>query len=297
MKKLKYFVRDILRLILKPKGYTFLRFILTHKYIPNFSNPSSFSEKIIFRKFNVKPKVLSKFVDKYTVKEYVKDKIGEKYLIPTLFVTDNIKPKDFSSLPSEFVIKTSNGGGGENVQLVENKSVIDLDKLSEKFNKYLKLKVGNNVDEYFYDIEKPQIIIEKLMRHNDGSFPSDYKIHVFNGYKEDKVIIQIDEDRFGNHKRSLFDIEKNKLDFDIQPKYDSVASNYNWPQNLDEMINVAKALAHDFKYVRVDLYNIDGNIYFGELTFCHGSGWEPFSSKSADFLLGSYWEEFNTGNS
>lgn len=292
MKRLKYFVRDISRIVLRPKGYTFFRFVLTHKYIPRFSKPRTFSEKIIYRKFNINPKELSTFVDKYTVREYVKNKIGEKYLIPILFVTDNIKQKDFDSLPSEFVIKTSNGGGGENVKLIQNKDNVDLYHLSEIFNQYLKIKAGSAVDEHFYDIEKPQVIVEKLMRHKDGSFPSDYKIHIFNKKNETKFIIQIDEDRFGNHKRSLFDINKRKLNFDIQPKYESVKTDYNWPDNFDEMIDVAKKLAEDFKYVRVDLYNIDGSIFFGELTFCHGSGWEPLSSKEADFLLGSYWEEF-----
>ncbi|KAE8177963.1 ATP-grasp fold amidoligase family protein [Photobacterium carnosum] len=291
-KKIKYRVRDFLRCIFSPLGYTWGRFIVTHKYIPNFKSPKSFSEKLIYRKFNVDPKLLSILVDKYTVRRYVKEKIGDEYLIPLYLVTEYINISDFEKLPSEFVIKTSNGGGGENVKLIENKNTIDLNHLSETFNQYLTIKAGHGVDEHFYDIEKPQVIIEKLMRHKDGSFPSDYKIHVFNKKNETKIIIQIDEDRFGNHKRSLFDINKQKLNFDIQPKYESVKSDYDWPNNFDEMIYVAKKLSEDFKYVRVDLYNIDGSIYFGELTFCHGSGWEPLSSKETDFLLGSYWEEF-----
>ena len=293
IKVIKYIVRDGIRLILSPKGYTYLRFLFTHKYIPKISSPRTFSEKIIYRKFNVAPETLSKLVDKFTVRDYVKEKVGEQSLIPLLLVKEHISSGDFYNLPSEFVIKTSNGGGGENVRLITNKENTDLSSLSNQFNQYLKINVGNAVDEHFYDIETPQVIVEKLMRHKDGSFPSDYKIHVFNKTNDCKVIIQIDEDRFGNHKRSLFDINKNKLDFDIQPKYDSVKSDYNWPDNFDEMIDVAKKLSEDFKYVRVDLYNIDGRIYFGELTFCHGSGWEPLSSKEADFLLGSYWEEFN----
>lgn len=292
MKKIKYIIRDFTRFVLTKKGYTFVRFLFTHGYIPSLLKPRSFSEKIIYRKFNVDPKLLSAFVDKYTVRDYIKRKIGNEYLIPLYLVTGNIKVSDFEKLPSEFVIKTSNGGGGENVKLIENKDAINLNGLSETFNQYLTIKAGHGVDEHFYDIEKPQVIVEKLMRHKDSSFPSDYKIHVFNKKNETKIIIQIDEDRFGNHKRSLFDINKQKLDFDIQPKYESVKSDYNWPDNFDEMIDVAKKLSEDFKYVRVDLYNIDGSIFFGELTFCHGSGWEPLSSKEADFLLGSYWEEF-----
>lgn len=288
-KKFKYLTRDILRFILGKKGYTYFRFIITHGYFPSLNNPRSFSEKIIFRKFNVEPKSLSRFVDKYTVREFVKEKIGGEYLIPLLKVKSSISPRDFDDLPSSFVLKTSNGGGGENVLIVEDKSKLDLDVICKQFNGYLNIKVGHIVDEHFYDIEKPQIVFEKLIKHQDGRYPSDYKLHVFNG-QESKVIVQIDADRFSNHKRSLFDENLKRLDFDIQPKYDSIEDSYNFPLNMDNLIVTAKKLSAQFKYVRVDLYNVDGKIYFGELTFCHGSGWEPISSKEADYLLGSYWE-------
>lgn len=291
-KKIKYFIRDVIRFLLGKKGYTYIRFILTHGYLPSLNNPRSFSEKIIHRKFNVEPHILSKFVDKYTVREFVKEKIGAEYLIPLIKVKSSISPEDFDDLPTSFVMKTSNGGGGENVLLVEDKSKLDLNAVCFRFNEYLKIKVGKIVDEHFYDIEKPQIIFEELIKHQDGRYPSDYKLHVFNG-QESKVIVQVDADRFGNHKRSLFDKNLKRLDFDIQPKYDSIDDTYVFPLNMNELINVAKKLSEQFKYVRVDLYNVDGQIYFGELTFCHGSGWEPLSTKEADYLLGSYWEEYN----
>lgn len=292
IKKLKYFTRDILRLVLGKKYYTYFRFTVTHRYIPNFKNPRSFSEKIIYRKFNSDPHLLSKYVDKYTVREFIKDKIGEEYLIPLIKVVDSLSVKDFDSLPGCFVMKTSNGGGGENVLLVEDKSKLNLDEVCHRFNEYLKIKVGHIVDENFYDIEKPQIIFEELIKHKNGHYPSDYKLHVFNGQKS-RVIVQIDADRFGNHKRSLYDEKLQRLSFDIQPRYDSIPDTYEFPSNMDELIAVGKKLSEQFKYIRVDLYNVDGKIYFGELTFCHGSGWEPISTQKADFLLGSYWEEYN----
>ncbi|NOI37774.1 hypothetical protein F0251_04900 [Vibrio sp. 070316B] len=291
-KKLKFIIRDLSRFILGRRGYTYVRFLFTHKYFPNFKRPRSFSEKIIYRKFNVNPSAISKFVDKYTVRGFIKEEIGEEYLIPLLKETVSVTCEEFSELPDSFVMKTSNGGGGENVLIVEDKSKLDVEALCMQFNDYLKIKVGHIVDEHFYDIEKPRVVFEKLIKHKDGSYPSDYKLHVFNG-KESKVIIQVDSDRFGNHKRSLFDEKLNRLNFDIQPKYDAVNDEYNFPSNMNELIDVAKKLAKQFKYVRVDLYNVDEKIYFGELTFCHGSGWEPFSSKDADFYLGSLWDEFN----
>jgi hypothetical protein len=290
-KKIKYFTRDIMRLFLGKKGYTYIRFILTHGYFPALNNPRSFSEKLIHRKFNTEPHLLSKFVDKYTVREFVKKIIGAEYLIPLIKVKLSITPEDFDDLPASFVLKTSNGGGGENVLLVEDKSKLNLNDVCSRFNEYLKIKVGHIVDEHFYDIETPHIIFEELIKHQDGSYPSDYKLHIFNGHNP-KVIVQVDADRFGNHKRSLFDENLQLLDFYIQPKYDSIET-YVFPSNMDELIAIAKKLSEQFKYVRVDLYNVDGKIYFGELTFCHGSGWEPIKPTSADFMLGKCWEEYN----
>lgn len=293
-KTIKYLVRDIIRFFLRPKGYTYIRFLKTHKYFPKLTKPKTFSEKLIFRKFAVEAKELSEFVDKYTVREHVKNSIGEQYLIPLIKSVTHLNVHDFLDLPNSFVMKTSNGGGGENVLIVENKSELDLDKLCKQFNAYLKIEVGKTVDEHFYDIETPRIIFEKLIKQRNGGYPSDFKLHIFQGELEDdeKVIVQVDADRFENHKRSLYSENLKLLSYNIQPKYDNLGSGYDFPENMNALIALAKQLAKPFKYVRVDMYNVDGVIYFGELTFCHGSGWEPMSSKSADELWGSYWNEF-----
>jgi len=294
MKIIKYLVRDIIRFFLRPKGYTYLRFLKTHKYLPKFSKPKTFSEKLIVRKFTVEPKKLSKFVDKYTVRQHVKDTIGEEYLIPLIKSVPYLKVSDFTDLPRSFVIKTSNGGGGENVLIVEDKSELDLDKICKQFNAYLKIKVGRIVDEHFYDVESPRIVFEKLIKLNSGGYPSDFKLHIFQGESDNTeiVIVQVDADRFENHKRSLYNEDLELLDYNIQPKYDTLGASYHFPSNMKELILLAKKLASPFKYVRVDMYNVDGLIYFGELTFCHGSGWEPMSSKGVYELWGSYWREF-----
>ncbi|WP_394153215.1 ATP-grasp fold amidoligase family protein [Vibrio maritimus] len=289
-KKGKYILRDTVRFLLGPKHYTWLRFVITHKYLPNFTSPRSFSEKIIARKFHSDSLLFSSFVDKYKVREYVSSTIGDRFLVPLIYHSTFLCLDDFELLPDSFVIKTSNGGGGEHVRVVINKEEEDLKVLADEFNRFLKMKVGTAVDEHFYDVEEPRIVIEELLLDSEGKCPDDFKIHVFNNSLETKVIIQIDEDRFQGHKRSLYDEGCNRLDFSIQGKYPEVGSGFEFPNNIDEMVKVAKRLSADFKYVRVDLYNVDGVIYFGELTFCHGSGWEPFSSKEYDFKIGSYWE-------
>lgn len=288
-KKIKNKIRDFIRLVLGPLNYTKIRFFLVHGYLANLKEPRSFSEKIIKRKFDNNSSRFSKLVDKYTVRNYVAHKIGSDYLIPLIKVVDRLELSDFNDLPMSFVIKNTNGGGGENVLLVENKKKLDLEVVCRRFNGYLNYKIGSRIDEKFYDIERPRIVVEHLIKNKDGSYPSDYKFHVFNGVNG-KVIIQVDADRFGNHKRSLYDENLNRLSFDIQPKYSPIDDDYKFPSNMTELMILAKKLADDFSYVRVDMYNVDGRIYFGEMTFCHGSGWEPISPTSADFLLGSYWQ-------
>lgn len=292
-KAIKYFIRDSARFFLGKKSYTVLRFIFTHKYLPSFSPPRSFSEKIIFRKFSEDSIFFSKFVDKYVVRGFVKEKLGDDYLIPLLKVKDHIHPSDFDDLPNKFVIKTSNGGGGENVLIVEDKESLDLYHVCNRFNSYLELTVGDAVDECFYDIEKPRIIFESLIKNDDGTYISDYKIHVFNSNNRSKVFIQVDSDRFSNHKRSIYNEDLTIAPFYIQPKYPTISVDFKFPDNINELIRLAKCLADDFKYVRVDMYSVDGEIFFGEMTFCHGSGWEPIEPKEFDFSLGHFWDEYN----
>lgn len=295
-KIVKNVIRDCLRFFIGRDLYIKFRFLITHGYFFNLDEPSSWNEKIQIRKIKTKGELYSKYVDKYTVREYVKDTIGEEYLIPLLSKTTRVTSEFFKNTPHQFVIKTSNGGGGENVKVVLDKSkLVELDALAEQFNHYLKIKIGKKIDESFYDVETPQVLMEELLMHKDGSLPSDYKLHIFqgDGSNQEKVIVQVDSDRFSNHKRSLYSESLEKLDFSIQPKYEQIDDSYEFPINMPELISLAKKLAKPFKYVRVDMYNVDGKVYFGELTFCHGSGWEPLSSKDADFYLGSLWKEFN----
>ncbi len=278
-----------MRAMLGREGYIWLRFLVTHKYFPDFNNPRTFSEKIIYRKLHDDPNIYSKLVDKYKVREYVDKVIGKEHLIPLIKVCDNISPKDFEDIPESFVIKTSNGGGGEHVLIVEDKSKLQLLDVCNKFNSYIQQDIGSKIDEYFYDIEKPVIIFEELIKHNNGSYPSDYKIHIFGS---EKVIIQVDTNRFEDHCRSLFDENLKRLEFSIQPKYKPVDSAYEFPSNIVDLISKAKSLSKGFKYVRVDMYSVESKIYFGELTFCHGSGWEPIKPKEKDFSLGNLWDEY-----
>lgn len=292
-KRIKNAIRDVIRAILPKKIYIKIRFLLTHGYLCNLKIPKTWNEKIQYRKLNTSPTRFSSYVDKLAVRKYVIKTIGEEYLIPLIGQYRAITASDIEGLPNAFAIKTSNGGGGENVKIIRDKNLIDTEKLASEFNEYIKIKIGSKIDEPFYDVETPHILVEELMLDDADKVPSDYKIHIFQGDPSEQVIIQIDSDRFGNHKRSIYDESLNKLDYDIKPKYDSIDESYVFPENIHKLLELAKQLAKPFPYVRVDMYSIKSKVYFGEMTFCHGSGWENMSSKEADLLLGSYWKEYD----
>ncbi len=289
---MKNSVRDLLRICFGAKGYTYFRFIITHKYLPNLKKPRSFSEKIIYRKFNVDPNELSKYVDKYTVRDYVKEKIGERYLIPLLLVKDKISIEDFNSLPQSFVIKTSNGGGGNNVSVITDVNSVDHKSICNLFNEYVGCKFGARVDELFYDIENPKIMFETLLSNKDQSPLLDYKFHIFKGRNKLKIFLQINSEyNTKNCTKTLYNLSGNisHIQFD---GYSYGSDSIKLPSNFNKMLEVALILSEPFKYSRIDLYNVEGIIYFGEITFCPASGWDKFNNKKFDFLFGDYWNEF-----
>lgn len=288
-KKLKDILRDSIRDIIPKLWYIKIRFYLTHGYKLNLKDPKTWNEKIQHRKLNCDNEFLSKFVDKLAVRDYVRETIGEEYLIPLLGYYENITPDDFEKLPKSFVIKTSNGGGGENVRIVWDKDIENIPKLCKQFNNYIKVKIGSKIDELYYDIQKPHILIEKLILDRNGDAPSDYKFQTFKQENRNEYFIQIDEGRFTNHQRSIVDGDFKKIEMKFQPKYEFIERKLISPKNFEKMKELVDKLSEPFNYIRVDMYNIEGKIYFGELTFCHGSGWEKVEPQEWDYKLGRMW--------
>lgn len=291
-RKFKTVIRDGLRLFLGRYLYTWLRFVITHRYIPNFKHPRSMNEKIIHRKFYDDPKKYSRYTSKYTVREYVKEAIGEEYLIPLYKAKSFITPADFDELPDSFVIKTSNGGGGNNVQIVKNKEDLNLQDVCNRFNGYLKIKAGKGTDELFYDLEEPLILFEKLLLDTTGAVPPDYKFNIIKTGSEPYIFIQVDEDRFSAPKRSFIDANKNILNFNWGENLPPISEDFTFPESFKEMLSLAIQLASPFQHVRVDLYVCNDKIFFGELTFCTASGFSSFSDKKYDFEFGTLWDEY-----
>lgn len=251
------------------------------------------NEKIIHRKFYDDPKKYSRYTSKYTAREYVKETIGEEFLIPLYKAKSFITPADFDDLPDSFVIKTSNGGGGNNVQIVKNKTDLNLQDVCNRFNGYLKIKAGKGTDELFYDLEEPLILFEELLEPNFSEL-RDFKWQVFGASSNNpKLFLQIDTNKLivkSNYKRSIFDESGNRLSYQWG-RYRPV-EDFTVPNEFEVMKKLALLLASPFKYVRVDLFLVDNRIYFSELTFCNDSGFGAFSDKKYDFELGALWDEY-----
>lgn len=273
--------------IMPNKLHIWLRFRYHVGYFPSFNNPKSYNEKLQHRKLCENNPLFTTCSDKLMVREYVKQKVGSKYLVPLLFKGDDICKEDLESINEDFVIKPTHDSGS--ACIVQKDNDIDLNSVVVQIKQALKHDFGSETLETWYSLIKPRVIIEKMLKNTDGKSPNDFKFHVFNSDKGSKVIFSVDYDRHINHSRTFYN-----EDLEVLPFSAGDCANYLIPidnlENYDEMLYVVKKLAEDFDYVRVDLYNIDGKIYFGELTFAPQSGYLEFSDFKYDYILGNYWD-------
>ena len=247
----------------------------------NFNNPKTFNEKIQWLKLNYRNEEYTKLVDKYRVKQYITKLIGEEYVIPTLGVWKNVDDIDFKSLPEKFVLKCNNDSGG--IVICKNKKDFD----EAKAKSFLKERLKNNG--YWYGREwpyknvKPCIIAEKYMEDSISKDLKDYKFFCFNGSME---FFDIDIDRFIEHRANYYDRNGNFLPFGKTYCPPDYTKKIEMPKNLDKMIELAETISHNTVLSRIDFYEIDGQVYFGEITFYPGSGFSPFTDEKWDYKLG-----------
>lgn len=247
----------------------------------NFNNPKTFNEKIQWLKLNYRNEEYTKLVDKYRVKQYITKLIGEEYVIPTLGVWNNVDDIDFKSLPEKFVLKCNNDSGG--IVICKNKKDFD----EAKAKSFLKERLKNNG--YWYGREwpyknvKPCIIAEKYMEDSISKDIKDYKFFCFNGSME---FFDIDIDRFIEHRANYYDRNGNFLPFGKTYCPPDYTKKIEMPKNLDKMIELAETISHNTVLSRIDFYEIDGQVYFGKITFYPGSGFSPFTDEKWDYKLG-----------
>lgn len=247
----------------------------------NLEDPQRYSEKLQWYKLYYRDPLMTKCADKYGVREYVKSK-GLEYILNELYAVYNqVEEINFNELPDKFAMKTTNGSG-TNI-LCKGKSNLSLDKIRKCLNDWMKRDFFAAGREWAYKDIVPKIIVEEYLEDKENLYDglNDYKFLCFNG--EAKYII-LDVDRYSDHKRNFYDtnwrhinVSSDRSNFgDCVPK----------PEGLDEMLQVANILAKDFPFVRVDLYWVNGKVYFGELTFYPWTGYVTFEPDEFDYILG-----------
>lgn len=249
----------------------------------NLGNPERFTEKLQWYKAYYRNEVMHQCVDKYGVREYVASKGLSSILTELYGVYDGVDDIDVSELPERFVVKTTNGGGGLNVHICKDKAAFDKVDVKQKIGQLRRTKKGEGGREWAYIGIEPKIIVEEYLENpqNPEAGVNDYKFLCFGGKPE---CVWVDVDRHTDHKRSFYDVQWNKMDATCgYPDYDQLIEK---PENFERMVEIAAKLSEDFPHVRVDLYNVGGKIYFGELTFYTGSGYEYFSPDEFDYELG-----------
>lgn len=266
------------------ENYVKWKYYLNFRKKLHLDNPQTYNEKLQWLKLHDQHEEYAQMVDKYEAKKYVASIIGEEYIIPTYGVYDAFEEIDFASLPQQFVLKCTHNSGG--VFVCKDKAVFDVEGARKQVNKWLKKNPYWKNREYPYKNVKPRIIIEQYMEDESGYELKDYKFFCFDGTAK-YIFVASDRGKDDEEtKFDFYDIEWNLLPFtNGHPNSNKMMKK---PENYDKMVEISEKLSLGIPHVRVDLYNINGRIYFGELTFFHWSGLVPFVPEEWDYKFGSW---------
>lgn len=269
----------------------YFRFLRNNKYFPDFKKPKTYNEKVNFRKENPQNKLFSICSDKIRVKDYVSRKVGDEIIIPSYYVGRNINKKIVLDVLHKYkscVLKANHNSG--HVYFFDEETDEEfIEHAILNIKEQLQKDFGKRFNEPWYSEIERGVLLEKRLYSGAIDEPiKDYKFYMFKQPCGNfKFIVGVFFDRGKNISASYFDEELNylALSFDFANIYTSLEK----PKNYAQMVEVAKKLAEPFSHVRVDLYNINGKIYFGELTFADGSGIAPFGSYQQDLWFGNLW--------
>ena len=253
----------------------------------NIKEPKRYSEKIQWMKLNGITSEISLLSDKYAVRQWVGNKIGQEYLVPLLGVWDSFDQIDFEALPSSFVLKTNNASA-TNV-IVNDKSKMKKRLTKEKFDYWIRRPFGLISGlEIQYTSISPKIIAEKNLLSEDMQDLPDYKFFCFDGKVFCSYTMVDYTLNHHNGRLGFFDRDYKLMDA-YRKDYRRISEQIPKPINYDKMVEIAEILSNGFSHVRVDLYNIKGKIYFGEMTFTTNSGYTKFVPDDFDYVLGEQW--------
>lgn len=247
----------------------------------NLENPEFFNDKLQWLKFNWYDGKAVQCTDKYEVRAYVKERIGEKYLNELYGVYESVDEIDFSELPNSFALKGTHGSG-YNI-ICDDKESINLNVEIKKMKRWLKTNYFWENREWVYKDIKPRIICEKFLSEDDGGLPKDYKFFCFDGKPK---FMFLASDRGKGTKFDFYDLEWSKIP--VSQYYPTSEYNPPKPKRFEEMLDLAKKLSEGFPHVRVDFYVNNDKVIFGELTFFHFSGTKKFMPEKYDEIFGSY---------
>lgn len=249
----------------------------------NLKNPETYNEKLQWLKLHDRKPEYANMVDKYEVRKIIEETIGEEYLIPCYGVFNSYDEIDFEKLPEQFVLKCTHDSGS--VIICKNKAEFNIEEAKRKIEKALKRDYYSAYREWPYKFVKPRIIIEKYMVDESGDDLKDFKVMCFNGRAE---VIEVHENRFTEgkeHTQTFYDRNWSKLPI-VQEGLMYVKEERSMPVLLPVIMDLSEKLAKDMYHARIDWYLIKEKIYFGEITFFDGSGFESFPNREDNIFLG-----------
>lgn len=264
--------------------YIAIRYRIALRKSINWKNPQTYNEKIQWMKLYDRNPEYTRLVDKFDVRSYVAETIGDEYLIPCLGVFNDFDEIDFSKLPDRFVLKCTHDSGS--VVICRNKAQIDMVVLKKHFDKYLKHNSFYGGREWAYKNVKPRIIAEAFMVDDSGIGLKDYKFFCFGGSMKSLFVATERGVKGVDVKFDFFD--ENYVHMPFKHGHENATLMPSKPVNFNEMKQLAEKLSQGFRHVRVDLYNVNGRVYFGEMTFYHHCGFVPFTPEKWDYTFGGW---------
>ncbi len=293
MSKIRTFIENPQYFITSPAAKGWLNWVPDSLYLKvlyrvimgrklNLKNPKEYNEKLQWLKLNDRKPEYSTMVDKYEVRGYIEDLLGDKYLIPCLGIYDSVDDIDIDALPNRFVLKCTHDSGS--VEICKDKSSFDIEGARHRLSQAMKRNYYATYREWPYKYVKPRIIAEGYLE-GDGGDLKDYKVMCFNG---EAKIVEVHENRFVEgkvHTQTFYDKEWNIVPL-TQVETVTVDRPGERPRQLDEIIRLSELIAKDMYHARIDWYIEGDKIYFGEITFFDGSGFESFSTPEMERMLG-----------
>lgn len=273
LRKLTYLLDD--------KKYLKIKYFIKLRERLNLKNPQTFNEKLQWLKINDRKDIYTTMVDKYMVKEYVANIIGEQYIIPTLGIYNTFDEIDFEKLPEKFVIKCTHDSGSTIV--CQDKKNFNIKEAKKEINKSLKYNYYYSGREWPYKNVKPKILVEQYILDNELKELRDYKIFCFNGKAK---IFKVDYNRFSEHRANYYDKNLKLLEFGEKICPPEINKKIDIPKDIYKMFDLSEIISQKLKFARIDFYYANNKIYFGEITFYPASGFGKFVPSVWDKKLG-----------